>query len=120
MSYIPTAQDIEWTRQAIMGKKVWAVPSASCVFLLDHEAKSFNAYMRMNISASEISLHERVGINLLMLGFAGENRFIVEGANHVDDILKILFELEEREIRELEKDSWENKPYDPRFRESRK
>ncbi len=69
----------------------------------------------MNISASELANHDRIGINLLMLGFAGENRFIVEGANHVDDVLKILFELEERELREIEKNSWEKKPYDPRF-----
>jgi hypothetical protein len=115
MTYVPTAQDIEWTRQAIVGKKVWAVPSASCVFLLDHEAKSFNTYMIMNISALELSLHDRIGINLLMLGFAGENRFIVEGANHVDDILKIVFHMKERGIRESEKYSSENKPYDPRF-----
>ncbi len=115
MTYVPTAQDIEWTRQAIEGKKVWAVPSASCVFLLNHEAKSFNTYMRMNLSASEQSLHDRIGINLLMLGFAGENRLIVEGANHVDDILKIVFERTEEEIEENKKTSWENKPYDPRF-----
>ena len=115
MTYVPTAQDIEWTRQAIVGKKVWAVPSASCVFLLNHKTKSFNTYMIMNISALELSLHDRIGINLLMLGFAGENRFIVEGANHVDDILKIVFHMKEREIRESEKNSSENKPYDPRF-----
>ena len=116
MTYMPTAQDIEWTRQAIEGKKVWAVPSACCVFMLDHENKSFNTYFGMNISPLEQSNHDRIGINLLMLGFSGENRFFVEDAKHVDDILERIFERTGEEIDRIKKNSWENKPYDERFK----
>ena len=115
MTYVPTARDIEWTGQAIVGKKVWAAPSAGCVFLLDHEAKKFHTIFCYGLTAQEKSNHDRIGINLVMLGFSGKDRVIVEGAKHIDDILEIIWGMNEDEIDNLKKYAWETKPYDERF-----
>ena len=87
MVYIPTLEDIEWTRNAIIGKKIWAMPSGQCVFIMDHSSKVFRTGIIMNPTPQNMENYSRVRINLLCLGFQEESASILQGMNTLDEIV---------------------------------
>ena len=87
MTYVPNAEDLEWTRNVIQGKTTWAMPSIGCVFKLDHLNKHFLILMKENPSDGETANVERVVTNLTLLGFTETGSFIMPGMTHVDHIL---------------------------------
>ena len=115
MTYVPTAQDLDWTRRAIQGKKCWAVPSGGFLLTLDHGEMVFSTFMKMNPNPQEIDLFNRVFLNMVTLGYQSVNRVFCEGANSVDDIVKGAFNWSDDDIEQAKIHSLRNRPSDPRF-----
>jgi len=115
VTYVPTAQDLDWTKRAIQGKKVWAVPSGGFLLTLDHATMVFTTFMKMNPNPPEIDLFERVFVNMVVLGYREEKRIVCEGADSVDDIVTNLFGWTEDEIERTKIHSLRNRPPDSRF-----
>ena len=86
--YVPTTEDLEWTRRAIRGRKVWAVPSGGFVILLDHENMEFTTLLQIKGGSPEIDLFERVHVNLVTIGYTAKRGSFIEGAHATDDILR--------------------------------
>ena len=108
MSYIPTESDVEWTRNAINGRVVWAIPSIGCVLLIMHDRKGYQTYMKSNPTELETEEYEKVESNCSILGYREISASIIGEANNADDILMILKTVIEKRKQELEPDEfWE-------------
>ena len=118
MTYVPTTQDLDWTKRAIQGKHSWAVPSGGFLLTLDHDKMVFNTFMKMNPNRRELDLFARVSLNLFVLGYQEGKRVSCEGANSVDDIVMNFFGWTEDEIERNKIESLLTRPHDPRFDES--
>lgn len=86
-AYVPHTEDLEWTRRAIRGRKVWAVPSGGFVLILNHEEMHFTTMMKMSPSPQEIELFGKVCTNLITIGYSQEKSSFIEGADSIEDIL---------------------------------
>ena len=95
MSYIPTPEDLEWTRNAIQGISTWAAPSIGCVIKIDHANKQFLTFMKMNPTELETFNFEKIAANLNHLGYTENGSFIMGGMNSADEILVALAAIEE-------------------------
>lgn len=108
MAYIPTESDVEWTRNAIDGRVVWAIPSIGCVLLIMHDRKGYQTYMKSNPTELETEEYEKVESNCSILGYREISASIIGEANNADDILMILKTVIEKRKQELEPDEfWE-------------
>jgi|TARA_B110000211_G_C13847802_1_gene450829 hypothetical protein len=115
MTYIPSAQDLDWTMKAIQGKHTWAVPSGGIVLTLEHNRMYFSTYVKMNPNHKEIDLIDRVLLNLAVLGYKEEKRIICEGANSVDDIVMNIMRWSEDDVESVKENSLRDRPHDSRF-----
>jgi hypothetical protein len=115
VTYIPTAQDLDWTKRVIQGKHSWAVPSGGCILTLNHDQMKFATFIKTNPNPQEIDLFDRIFLNMIALGYQEEKRIICEGANSTDDIARNVFEWTNDEIELSKINSLRNRPTDPRF-----
>jgi len=115
VTYIPTAQDLDWTKRLIQDKHSWAVPSGGFILTLNHDQMVFATFMKMNPNPQEVDLFDRIFLNMITLGYQEEKRIICEGANSTDDIAMNVFEWTEDEIERSKIQSLRNQPHDSRF-----
>ena len=84
--YIPSSDDIEWTRNAITRVKGWLVPSAGCLITCNHELMSFDVIFNVDIDANHIYNFAKIRINLLALGYSDGRLIVDPDSNSVEDI----------------------------------
>ena len=84
--YIPSSDDIEWTRNAITRVKGWLVPSAGCLITCNHELMSFDVIFNVAIDANHIYNFAKIRINLLTLGYSDGILIVDPDSNSVENI----------------------------------
>jgi len=88
--YIPSSDDIEWTRKAITRVKGWLVPSAGCLITCNHELMSFDVIFttpnNSQVFANNINNFAKIRINLLVLGYSDGRLTIDPDSDSVEDI----------------------------------
>ena len=84
--YIPSSDDIEWTRNTITRVKGWLVPRAGCLITCNHELMSFDVIFNVAIDANHIYNFAKIRINLLALGYSDGMLIVDPDSNSVEDI----------------------------------
>ncbi len=84
--YIPTMADLDWTRQAIQTIKAWMVPSAGCIFYINRENMFFDAAINGSPTTQQLLAYAKVRMNLIVLGFRENNKFVIPNTSSVEEI----------------------------------
>lgn len=87
MLYVPSDEDLSWTRNHIENKIVWAVPSVGCVLIINHENMFFDTWMKSEPTDEETTRFEAIESNLLSLGYTERRASIIRGTKNVEEVL---------------------------------
>jgi len=87
MTYVPSKEDLIWTKNHIKNKRMWAVPSVGCVLIFDHNNVFFDTWMKSEPSDEETIRYQSIESNLLALGYSERKVSIMRGAHNVEDVM---------------------------------
>ena len=87
MSYVPSEQDLAWTKNHIQNKPIWAVPSVGCVLIFDHNNMFFDTWMKSEPNDEETVYFQSIESNLLALGYSERRASIIGGTKSVEEVL---------------------------------
>ena len=87
MTYVPSEEDLIWTKKHIQNKIVWAVPSVGCVLIISHENMFFDTWMKSEPTDEETIRFQSIESNLLALGYTERGASIIRGTNNVEEVL---------------------------------
>ena len=87
MIYVPSEDDLIWTKKHIENKVVWAVPSVGCVLIFSHGNMFFDTWMKSEPTDEETTRFEAIESNLLSLGYTERRASIIRGTKNVEEVL---------------------------------
>ena len=87
MSYVPSNEDLVWTKNHIENKRLWAVPSIGCVLIFDHNNMFFDTWMKSEPTDEETVRFQSIESNLLALGYSERRASIFGGAKNVEEVM---------------------------------
>ena len=87
MTYVPSEDDLIWTKKHIENKVVWAVPSVGCVLIFSHGNMFFDTCMKSEPTDEETTRFEAIESNLLSLGYTERRASIIRGTKNVEEVL---------------------------------
>ena len=87
MSYVPSDDDLAWTKNHIENKRLWAVPSIGCVLIFDHNNMFFDTWMKSEPTDEETVRFQSIESNLLALGYSERRASIIGGAKNVEEVM---------------------------------
>ena len=87
MTYVPSKEDLVWTKNHIKNKRMWAVPSVGCVLIFDHNHVFFDTWMKSEPNDEETIRYQSIESNLLALGYSERKVSIMRGAHNVEDVM---------------------------------
>jgi len=115
MTYIPSAQDLSWTLQAIYQENTWGVISAGVIYFFDHTNYHFKTYTITEKNEKQMSLFTSTYTNLLLLGYTESSRVFCPGVNSTKELLMNFFQFSDDEVERSYARGIEMRPDDPRF-----
>jgi len=85
--YVPSKEDLVWTKKHIENKRLWAVPSVGCVLIFDHNNMFFEIWMKSEPSEEETTRFQTIESNLLALGYSERGASIIQGTTNVEEVM---------------------------------